>query len=301
AVRLPARNTHKAGTQGFMDIHHRDGESISLTVPELSGPLWTFTYGSTPKPHFSSVRTPAGDELALVEPYDHLWHRGLWFTIKFVNGVNFWEERDEFGTQKIIGEPQVSVDDRAVTLTMSLEWIDRQGDVPITEVRRITWRHSGDEYTFDWRSEITASIDLTLDRTPFTTWGGYSGLSFRGNRMWHIDRYLLPGISEKPLPPGVRAPWCDLSGQFDGGPDRAGGIAIFDRPIDDAAPTPWYGGGNPAMNFLNAAFLFEGPQQLESGKSLGFDYRVTVHNGVWTSEKAEQSYQKWIAGERTGG
>lgn len=282
-----------------MIIRHDIGKSVALSVDQHAPPAWILEYGSTPKPHFSSVRTPAGDELALVEPYDHLWHRGLWFTIKFVNGVNFWEERDEFGVQKLETEPQVSIDDGVVTIDMSLQWVGPGGDIPITERRRISWRSSADAYTFDWTSEITAATDVTLDRTPFTTWGGYGGLSFRGNRMWHIVRYLLPGVSEKPLSPGIRAPWCDLSGQFDGGPDRAGGIAIFDRPAEGSDPTPWYGGGNPAMNFLNAAFLFEGPQTLAAGKTMTFDYRVTVHNGIWTHDDADQAYRQWIAPERS--
>jgi hypothetical protein len=276
-----------------MIISHNVGHSISLELPNAAGPLWQFQYGDTPKPHFRSLRTPGGDELALVEPYDHLWHRGLWFTIKFVNGVNFWEERDEFGIQQVVGVPDVTVEDDAVTIRLRLNWAGPAGDIPIVEERTITWRPGDDAYTLDWTSALTAQTDLTLDRTPFTTWGGYSGLSFRGNRTWHIDRYLLPGKEEKPLSPGYRAPWCDLSGQFDGGPGKTGGIAMFDQPDEVGNSTPWYGGGNPAMNFFNAAFLFEGPAQMEEAQTSNFSYRVVVHNGIWSADQAEAAYRQW--------
>ena len=45
----------------------------------------------------------------------------------------------------------------------------------------------------DWATTLTPDIDVTLDRTPYTTWGGYGGLSFRGTRNWLVRRFLLPG------------------------------------------------------------------------------------------------------------
>lgn len=279
-----------------MIITHDVGQSISLTLPGADAPLWVLQYGSTPKPHFSSLRTPAGNELALVEPVDHLWHRGLWFAIKFVNGVNFWEERDEFGSQKIAGIPEVRCFNDAVVITMSIVWAQPNGAVPIREVRTITWRPGDETYRLDWEFDLHADEDVIFDRTPYTTWGGYSGLSFRGSRSWHIERYLLPTGPEKPLPAGVHATWCDLSGYFDGGKDRAGGIAMLDAPdIVSEGTTPWYGGGNPAMNFLNAAFLFDGPMELKQGHTLHFSQGTVVHNGIWDAAQVEAAHKRWFA------
>jgi hypothetical protein len=277
---------HVEQTDGTMIISHDVGRSISAKHHRHGDPHWTLTYGDTLKPHFSSLRTPSGHELALVEPVDHLWHRGLWFAIKFVNGVNFWEERDEFGRQETIGIPEIGHYGDAVTITAELDWIGPGDDIPVRERRTITFRPGEGYYTLDWRSEVTARADIELDRTPYTTWGGYGGLSFRGNRTWHIDRYLYPGGSEKPLTPGVRAPWVDLSGSFDGGPDLTGGIAVFDLNDSDPGPTPWYGGGDSSMNFVNAAFLFEGPRSLANGATLDLNYRVVVHDGIWTEDDA---------------
>jgi hypothetical protein len=279
-----------------MIITHDVHQAISLTETPGALPLWSFQYGNTPKPHFRSLRTPAGHELALVEPYDHLWHRGLWFAIKFVNGENFWEEREPFGIQQVHGIPQVTIDDAAVSIDMQLDWVGPGGNSPIAETRRITWHPGDGAYILDWTSNITANVDLTLDRTPYTTWGGYSGLSFRGTRTWHIQRYMLPSREEAPLTAGYRAPWCDLSGKFDGGANLAGGIAMFDIPGETGESTPWYGGGNPAMNFFNAAFLFEGPMDVPKGQTLDFTYRVIVHDGIWIGDQAETAYREWLDG-----
>jgi len=277
-----------------MIITHDVDQAISLTLAPDPAPLWRFQYGRTPKPHFQSLRTPAGYELALVEPYDHIWHRGLWFAIKFVNGENFWEEREPFGIQKVSTTPQVTIDNGGVRIDLSLDWIGPDGDSPIAEQRRINWRPGNGTYALDWSSKLTANRDLTLDRTPYTTWGGYGGLSFRGTRTWHIERYMLPSREEAPLTPGYRAPWCDLSGKFDGGIDLTGGIAMFDRPDETGQSTPWYGGGNPAMNFFNAAFLFDGPMDVASGQELDFSYRVVIHDGIWNQDQAESAYRAWI-------
>ena len=50
-----------------------------------------------PRPFVHPLRTPAGAVLSAEAPADHPWHHGLWSTVKFVNGENFWEEYDEYG------------------------------------------------------------------------------------------------------------------------------------------------------------------------------------------------------------
>ena len=84
-----------------MHLAHDLGTSIALRRSPHDEPLWQYVYGGKPKPFFHPVRTPAGFTLTLFEPHDHIWHRGLWFTIKFINGENFWEEPEsgDFGAQ----------------------------------------------------------------------------------------------------------------------------------------------------------------------------------------------------------
>ena len=44
------------------------------------------------KPYFHPLATPGGTLLTDLRPTDHPWHRGLWFSWKFINGLNYWEE-----------------------------------------------------------------------------------------------------------------------------------------------------------------------------------------------------------------
>ena len=247
-----------------------------------------------PKPYVHPLCTPAGHCLTRAEPPDHRWHRGLWFTFKFVNGENFWEEEEPFGTQ-------VHVDpDR-------IEWRRPDGGVVLREHRVLSHEQLADDsYALDWSSVITAAADAELDRTPFQGWGGYGGLTIRGRADWRDTRLLLAGgaeAGERVL--GTSARWCDLSGTLDG-PAHAG-VAFLDAPSNPRHPGPWYAstrspvyGDDGWSNFVNAALLFDAPLALGRGEELRVDYRVIVHDGIWDAARVDAAYDEWLGGRQHG-
>src|SRR5687767_2339106 len=119
---------------GGMILRHDVGTSIECAESGDSGPRWTYVYGGKPKPFFHPLRTPSGVTLSNFEPHDHVWHRGLWFTIKFVNGENFWEEHPPFGTQHH-APPTLSPDGDGIAMACSAEW-RRPGGAPVFGERR---------------------------------------------------------------------------------------------------------------------------------------------------------------------
>jgi hypothetical protein len=236
-----------------------------------------FTYNADhrKRPNFHPVATPSGKVLTRDAPDDHPWHHGLWFTIKYVNDDNFWEEQAPYGVLR-------HVDD------MNIEWIrpDRETVIIDQDLRIDEVALADDAYAIDISIRITPREDVVLDTTPFTTWGGYSGLALRGRGDWTDTRLLLADGSvyddERLL--GVTSAWCDLSGTVDGG--EAGMLIV------PHAETPFYGSTKAAnygdegwSNFLNAAFLWNGPIELAKGDTMPFDYRVVVHDGMWTREQ----------------
>ncbi len=115
---------------------------------------------------------------------------------------------------------------------------------------------------------------------PFTTWGGYGGLTLRGADAWSDTRLLLADGGSHQQVHGVPAAWCDLS-------SAAGGVAMFDHPDNPRYPTPWYGStkadtyGPGWANFFNAAFLWGESMTVSADESLRLRYRVAVHDGAW--------------------
>jgi Family of unknown function (DUF6807) len=275
-----------------------------VTSIDVGGRCWRYAYDAPHVPYCHPVTTPAGHVLSRDAPANHPWHHGLWFTIKYVNGDNFWETLDDFGVIRHADPPRVDDD----SLVGALAWIRPDGEtVVLDERRRLTHTDlDASAYAIDFSTELEARGALELDRTPYQGWGGYSGLAFRGRADFHDTGFSVDGgeQQEQEAITGERGRWLDLSGLVGGADgDAPAGLAIFDAPTNPNHPVPWYGHTSGAVygeegqsNFCNAAFLWDGPRSLTPGETLAFDYRVIVHDGVWSSEQLAAAYDTWTEG-----
>ena len=270
------------------------------------GPF-TYVWRDVPRPFVHPVRTPDGRVLSVDSPADHPWHHALWFTIKFVNGTNFWEEYDQFGLLRQQAPPTLETRTDGgrpvVRATSSIDWVDADGEsVVVTERCSLTSRVDADAHLLDWDVRLTPTADTRFDRTPFTTWGGYGGLTLRGRPDWHHTRLLLPDGRARQRVLGEHANWCALDGTI--GTDdegRPAGVAMLDHPDNPNHPTPWYAstradtyGDEGWANFCNAAFLWDAPLEVEAGAELRLRHRVVVHDGEWGTERVERAWQSWL-------
>lgn len=280
-------------------LDHILGQSLTLKSPHLDQPLWTYVYGGKPKPFFHPLRTPAGFTLTLFEPSDHVWHRGLWFAIKFVNGMNFWEENGTYGCQRTLLPPAVEhAADGSFAWRSEQVWEHPGMEAAVVREKRLIRfvPLQADAYALDWEVELQGDEELLLDRTPFTTWGGYGGLTLRGNRNWLKTRLLFDDGSTSERPTPVHSRWCDLSGLFDGGQDATGGIAILDHPGNLRHPSPWYG-ATGSGHYFNSAFLFKEALTLPAGELLRLRYRTLVHDGIWEADQLQTAWQEYAGAE----
>jgi hypothetical protein len=268
---------------------------------EVAGRL-RYEWAARRRPFVHPLCTPAGHVLTVDAPADHPWHHGLWFTIKYVNGENFWEEYDDYGVLRHNGEPSVTVTDADVSIEGALDWI-RPDRSSVALRERRTWRYrplDDAAYALDLVTTLVPSVDTTFDRTPFTTWGGYGGLTFRG-RPDLIDTRLLSSdgrAHDRRL--GEAGRWLDCSGTIDGAPV---GVALLDHPSNPHHPTPWYAstkadtyGSEGWSNFVNAAFLWNGPFEVRADDALSLRYRVIVHDGVLDAAALDAAWDAWAAG-----
>src|ERR1700761_8879226 len=115
-------------------ITQRFDHSIELAA-DGSAACATYRHGSTlPKPCLHPIVTPGGAVLSGFEMSDHVWHRGLWFTIKFINGTNFWEEQSPFGVQLSRSAPVCEmIEDGAVRVTHAIDWTSESTGAVIRE------------------------------------------------------------------------------------------------------------------------------------------------------------------------
>ncbi|MCS7033919.1 MAG: PmoA family protein [Phycisphaerae bacterium] len=236
-----------------------------------------------PKPAIHPLRTPSGLVISGFEMSDHIWHRGLWFTFKFLNGDNFWEEGPDTGAQETLGIPRATiVSGQQIRVEQQLHWKNKRGHPVIRERRVLNFiRHGGTIWQIDWSTDLQASEKLLIDRTPYTTWGGYGGLAFRASRELHEACFLLPDGTQVEKLAGERHPWTIMQGRLDGGAARFVSIGFVDHPRNYRAPTPWYNKSGGGFSFVNAAIVFHEPISLEAQERLSLRYAVFVRDGLW--------------------
>src|SRR5690606_19480251 len=107
-----------------------DSERIALLRNDTV--LWQLNIDpAQDKPYFHPLRTPAGHDLTLERPADHPWHRGLWFSWKTINGINYWEEDVEAGVSEgrsIIQQVESQLnDDHSARITIHITYRDTIG------------------------------------------------------------------------------------------------------------------------------------------------------------------------------
>jgi hypothetical protein len=227
---------------------------------------------------------------------DHFWHRGLWFTIKFINKTNFWEEHPPFGTQQNLAQPQCQfASPHSIRIKHALRWTSQDTGPVIDESRDlIITVHDDGTRAIDFCSSLLPLQDLELDRTPYTTWGGYGGLTFRASRQVHGTGYLLPDGQTANSIIGHPYPWALLRGLLDGQPDARISIGIIDHPANPRSPSPWYAKAGQSYDFFNAAFLFHEPMTVSRGQLLHFRYRVLYRDGWWEAPEFDALAQAFM-------
>jgi hypothetical protein len=233
------------------------------------------------KPYFHPLATLDGTLLADLRPADHPWHRGLWWSWKYINGLNYWEEdkvthRSDAATELTASKLEPH-DDGSAVLNFSLTYHPWNAPALLTEVRtvKITAPVNG-TYKMDWLSEFTAVAKVTLDRTPppgevnGVSWGGYAGLSLRllpGLKNWSFTN--SEGASGVESVNGKPARWV----KFSAGPDRPA-VVIFDSPQNSPQPVLWY--ANQKMPYFGPALLYAKPLTLAAGEKLTLHYQITI-------------------------
>jgi hypothetical protein len=249
----------------------------------------------SPRPYFHPVRTLRGDVVSLYRPHDHVWHKGIAWSLCEVGGLNFWGgpsfrgdrgyvQLDNNGTQRHDRFTRVSVGDNTLAMDERLSWITPRGETWISETRTITVGVLPDQQA--WRLGFaTTMLNLSGDVIPLgsaTTQGrenaGYSGLFWRGPRSFSGGTALTdkgPGGDELM---GVRAPWLAYTGRHDGS-GRDSTLVFADHPENFCHPSEWFVRTSVYACLCPAPF-FTQEYPLQAGQDLTLVYNVIVADGA---------------------
>ncbi|MCK4565509.1 MAG: PmoA family protein [Verrucomicrobia bacterium] len=274
-------------------------DSISLSMEGKT--IWLLNHCKEEgKPYFHPLATTAGQVFSNLRPQDHPWHRGLWFSWKKINDVNYWEEDRKTGqseglTQLLRIQRSVSPD-KTVTLKMDLAYAPaKTGTVVMTEERTVIL-HPPDgsgAYRIDWSAKFHAlEAGVVLDRTPLQnqprgkSWGGYAGFSLRMNKAVLGGTFLN---SEEVSGSGANrqsARWLSYTAP------QGGGILMLDHPANLRYPSKWYFVED--MPFMTPAVIHDAPHTIKAGETLNLRYRLIVYPGQLNAGAAEKEWVDWI-------
>jgi type 1 glutamine amidotransferase len=283
-------------------------EAGTLALMQTGKIVWQFNHGaSASKPCFHPVAVPGGPALTWDRPPGHTWHHALWFSWKFIDGVNYWEEDAKTGKspgRTTWREPQIETrPDFSARIVMDLSYQPTNGQPVLSEhrVAEISPPDNGGTYHQDWTMTFTAADkDVVFDRTPLPgepggqPWGGYAGLSVRFAKEIRDARALTPNGPVEFAGGRYRgkAAAMDYSGIFE---DRDAGIAILDSAANINSPSPWYAINDGSMRYFSPAVIQDRPHRLQAGRSFTLRYRVVIHPGRWSREQLSEAADRYAA------
>jgi hypothetical protein len=270
--------------------------------------VWRFSFDpASGKPFFDPVRPVGGPSLTNFKPEDHPWHYGLWFSWKYINGANYWEENRTTGqaqgaTRWNTPAIETQPDGRA-TVSMDVTYTHPSGRVDMRETRRlsISAPDASGGYTIDWHARFVAGPEgALLDRTPMPGEprgafnGGYAGL---GVRMPSAPLVMSVVTPDGPVTefvrdrarPAAAAVGCNFA---EGGVTVAA-IAIMSDPANIGERAPWYLINSPEMRFADPAVLAPAVRTLKAGEEWVLHYRIAVSRSAWTPETLGAAVKAW--------
>ena len=227
----------------------RQGDSLALQMEGQT--IWQFNFATNQgKPFFHPLRLAGGEPLTTLKPADHVWHYGLWFSWKYINGINYWEEDKAGHAQGPTrwDPPEIITDaDGSAKIKLTLRYLSLSNTVVMDEQRQIqVSAPRGDGgVTIDWQGRFTAGDEpLLLDRTHMpgedhgAVNGGYAGFSLRAAQAPAQCHFVT---SEGPIEkyesdrarPNSKAAACNIT--QDG---RTDGVAILSHPSNTGAIRP---------------------------------------------------------------
>lgn len=256
------------------------------------------------KPYFHPLATIKGTVLTELRPRDHVWHRAGWWSWKFIDGLNYWEEdRKTLRSQGLTEIKSTKIETNAdhsatIDIVISYHPPDKPELLSETRTLKVSAPDARGNYHIDWTSSFTAAADITLERTPIpgqprgAGHGGYAGFSIRAAlalRHWNF----LDDAGRINKTHGQQARWVSFGGTTKAGEDAA--LVILDHPQNPGSPTRWYLA--KGMPYFSPAILFAKGRTLKAGEKLQYNYRILIESKRSNATAVEQSYQAYAGGK----
>ncbi len=287
--------------------------------------VWQFNFDAATagKSFFHPLSAVGGAVVTERGPIDHPWHYGLWFSWKYINGINYWEEDRTSGlpagktawTAPVI----VTQPDGSANIKMALTYINHNVPrVDMVESREIAVSapDANGSYTIDWKARFIAGPEgALLDRTPMpgepkgANNGGYAGMAIRMapfqpayvSTDGPVTKFNYDGTPQQTRPGDRARPNVFAMGlNFNPEGQAPGSIAFLsDAKNTDGKLATWYLINTPRQNppffFADQTILGPKPIQLAAGEKMDLRYRFILSRTAWTADLLKAALAAWPA------
>ncbi|PZX54067.1 DUF6807 domain-containing protein [Algoriphagus chordae] len=259
------------------------------------------------------------------ERVDHPHHLGLWFNYGDVNGLDFWnnssaiKDKTKYGHIVHKSIKSVKSGNEEGVLEVSLDWMNNQGEVLLTENTTFIFRGQDDQRTIDRIATLTApngEVKMTDNKEgmlglrtarqlehPSTKPEVFTDASGKATDVPTMNNEGVTGLylSSEGVEGddvwGTRGAWVSLTGKIK---DENISVAILDFPSNPGYPTYWHarGYGLFAANPLGQKALSDGKDELNfklaKGESATFKYRIIIYsNETVLDGQVNRDYIEW--------
>lgn len=278
---------------------------------------WDPTFES-PRPYFHPIRTLGGRVVSEYRPHDHVWHKGLAWSLPNVGTENFWggptynrgrgyEQLENNGSMIHAGFELISASADRISVIENLEWVTQAGDLWVREQRSFSVELLASDqeawsltYSTRFTNESGQVIALGSPTTNGRENAGYGGLFWRGPRSFTGGQVHAPGITGGDELNGIRAPWLAFSGKYDG--DGGASTLVFvDSPRnsypDGEENTEWFV-RTGIYAVISASPFYSRETAFEPGQTLEYEYVLMIADsdrGLSGSEELAEAGQQLLA------
>jgi hypothetical protein len=275
-----------------------DNRSVTVSLGDLE--IATYTYDATdeqresPRPYFHPLRTTAGETVSVYRPWDHVWHKGIAWSLPHFGDDNFWggpsyrRGRDytwlpNNGRMRHERVVDAGLDGGAFRFTHELSWWTQDGKKVVDELRgiRIIPGQDGNSWTLVFETDMTnvsgGEIRIGSPTTEGRENAGYGGLFWRGPREFTGGRIAGPGGATGEALRGTRGPWLAFVGQHDDS-CRFSTVLIADDAANAQHPPEWFARSQPFACFGPAPFFSE-EVTFADGAAMVNRYAVVIADG----------------------
>ena len=275
---------------------------------------------SVPKPFFYPVIGPTGENITRHWPMkegvegeatDHIHHRGIWFGLGKVNGIDFWHEGGKkdrpAGVMVHTGLKGIQMSGDSLTFKTTTDWVTGDDGLKICQDHR--------EFRLASRENDQWILDATI-----TIEASDGDVTIKDDKEGSFAIRVIPSLRSKPAKKDAKATGTTLNsnGQKNDeawgkrakwvsyfGPDKEGrpvGVSFFDHPSNLRHPSWWHARnyGLFAVNpfgqghFEKDAEDDAGDYTIKHGDSLTLRYRLFFHHGTPQDAKVEEEYEAFV-------